>query len=53
MPWNYIQEADLYAAVVPEESYLYRAGLRSGDKVLRLDDDAVPGPEAEAADSGG
>jgi regulator of sigma E protease len=34
--------ADLYAAVVPEESYLYRAGLRSGDKVLRLDDEGVP-----------
>jgi regulator of sigma E protease len=34
--------ADLYAAVVPEESYLYRAGLRAGDKVLRLDDLGVP-----------
>jgi regulator of sigma E protease len=34
--------ADLYAAVVPEESYLYRAGLRSGDKVLRLDDETMP-----------
>jgi regulator of sigma E protease len=34
--------ADLYAAVVPEESYLYRAGLRMGDKILRLDDVGVP-----------
>ncbi len=37
-----LELADLYAAVVPEETYLYRAGLRSGDKVLRFDDDVVP-----------
>jgi regulator of sigma E protease len=34
--------ADLYAAVVPEDSYLFKAGLRPGDKVLRLDDETVP-----------
>jgi regulator of sigma E protease len=37
-----IELADLYAAVVPEDSYLYRAGLRAGDKVLRFDDEPVP-----------
>lgn len=37
-----LELADLYAAIVPEESYLYRAGLRSGDKILRLDDESVP-----------
>ncbi|NRA31901.1 MAG: RIP metalloprotease RseP [Polyangiaceae bacterium] len=34
--------ADLYAAVVPDDSYLYKAGLRSGDKILTLDDEPVP-----------
>jgi regulator of sigma E protease len=34
--------ADLYAAVVPEDSYLYKAGLRVGDKILRLDEEPVP-----------
>ncbi|HEX9622664.1 MAG TPA: RIP metalloprotease RseP [Polyangiaceae bacterium] len=34
--------ADLYAATVPEDSYLYKAGLRSGDKILALDDEPVP-----------
>jgi regulator of sigma E protease len=33
--------ADLYAAVVPEDSYFYKAGLRPGDKVLKLDGDPV------------
>jgi regulator of sigma E protease len=29
-------------AIVPAESYLYKAGLRAGDKLLRLDGDGVP-----------
>ncbi len=33
--------ADLYAAVVPEDSYFYKAGLRPGDKVLKLDEEPV------------
>jgi regulator of sigma E protease len=37
-----LELADLYAAVVPENSYLYQAGLRPGDKILRLDDQPVP-----------
>jgi regulator of sigma E protease len=37
-----IELADLYAAVVPEDSYLYKAGLRPGDKILKLDDQLVP-----------
>jgi regulator of sigma E protease len=37
-----IELADLYAAVVPEDSYLYKAGLRPGDKILRLDDEPLP-----------
>jgi regulator of sigma E protease len=37
-----IETADLYVAIVPAESYLYKAGLRAGDKLLRLDGDAVP-----------
>ena len=37
-----IELADLYAAIVPEQSYLHRAGLRPGDKILRLDDEPVP-----------
>ena len=36
-----IELADLYAASVPEDSYLYKAGLRVGDKIVRLDDRAV------------
>jgi regulator of sigma E protease len=37
-----IELADLYAAVVPEDSYLYKAGLRVGDKLLTLDDHPIP-----------
>jgi len=37
-----IETADLYVAIVPADSYLYKAGLRAGDKLLRLDGDAVP-----------
>jgi len=37
-----LELADLYAAVVPEDSYLFRAGLRAGDRILRLDDETVP-----------
>ncbi|HEX3855228.1 MAG TPA: RIP metalloprotease RseP, partial [Polyangiaceae bacterium] len=33
--------ADLYAAVVPEDGCFYKAGLRPGDKVLKLDDEPV------------
>ncbi|MEB2312209.1 MAG: RIP metalloprotease RseP [Sorangiineae bacterium] len=34
--------ADLYAGYVPTDSYLYKAGLRAGDKILKLDDDPMP-----------
>jgi regulator of sigma E protease len=37
-----IELADLYASVVPEDSYFYKAGLRSGDKVLELDGQPLP-----------
>jgi regulator of sigma E protease len=37
-----IELADLYAAVVPEQSYLHKAGLRPGDKILKLDDEPLP-----------
>jgi regulator of sigma E protease len=37
-----IELADLYVSQVPEDSYLYRAGLRPGDKILRLDGEEVP-----------
>jgi len=36
-----LELADLYAAVVPEDSYFYKAGLRPGDKVLKLDGETV------------
>jgi regulator of sigma E protease len=37
-----IELADLYLAIVPQDSYLSKAGLKPGDKILRLDDVAVP-----------
>jgi regulator of sigma E protease len=37
-----IELADLYVSIVPEDSYLYKAGLRPGDKILRLDKEPVP-----------
>ncbi len=37
-----IETADLYVAIVPVDSYLHKAGLRAGDKLLRLDDESVP-----------
>jgi len=37
-----IELADLYAAVVPESSYFYKAGLRPGDKVIDLDGEPLP-----------
>lgn len=37
-----IELADLYMAMVPQDSFLYQAGLRPGDKILRLDDVVVP-----------
>jgi regulator of sigma E protease len=36
-----LELADLYAAIVPEDAYFYKAGLRPGDKVLKLDDEPV------------
>ena len=36
-----IELADLYASVVPEESSLYLAGLRPGDKLLKLDNEPI------------
>lgn len=37
-----IELADLYVSEVPAESYLFRAGVRPGDKILRLDDEDMP-----------
>lgn len=37
-----IESADLYAAVVPRGSYLFRAGLREGDRLLELDGEELP-----------
>jgi regulator of sigma E protease len=37
-----IELADLYVAVLPKDSYLHKAGLRHGDRILRLDDEPVP-----------
>jgi len=37
-----IELADMYVSHLPRDSYLYRAGLRPGDKILRLDDEDVP-----------
>ncbi len=36
-----LELADVYAAIVPEESFLWRAGLRQGDKILALDGVAI------------
>ena len=36
-----LELADLYAAVVPEDANFYKAGLRPGDKVLKLDEEPV------------
>jgi len=45
-----IELADLYAAVVPEDSYLYQAGLRPGHKIVRLDSEPMPpGPPSASA----
>jgi regulator of sigma E protease len=37
-----LELADLYAAVVPEDSTLYKAGLRPGDRIERLNGESVP-----------
>ncbi len=37
-----IELADLYASIVPEESSLFRAGLRPSDKLLKLDNEVIP-----------
>jgi regulator of sigma E protease len=37
-----IELADLYASIVPEESSLFRAGLRASDKLLKLDNEVIP-----------
>ena len=37
-----IEFADLCVAVIPEDSYFYKAGLRAGDKLLDLDGEALP-----------
>lgn len=37
-----IELADLYVAIVPEDSYLYKVGLRPGDRILKLDEETVP-----------
>ncbi|HVU03945.1 MAG TPA: RIP metalloprotease RseP [Polyangiaceae bacterium] len=37
-----VELADLYASLVPEDSYFYKAGLRAGDKVLELDGEPLP-----------
>lgn len=36
-----LELADLYVAVVPEDDYFYKAGLRIGDKVLKVDGEPV------------
>jgi len=37
-----VELADLYVAILPPDSYLHKAGLRPGDRILRLDDEPVP-----------
>lgn len=36
-----VDRADLYVAILPPDSYLHKAGLRPGDKILKLDNEAV------------
>ena len=37
-----VELADLYVASLPENSYLHKAGVRLGDRILRLDGEPVP-----------
>jgi regulator of sigma E protease len=37
-----IELGDMYVSQVPQDSYLYRMGLRPGDKITRLDDQPAP-----------
>ena len=37
-----IELGDMYLSQVPQDSYLYRMGLRPGDKITRLDEQPVP-----------
>jgi regulator of sigma E protease len=37
-----VELADLYVAIIPEDSYLAKAGLRAGDKIVKLDEEEVP-----------
>jgi regulator of sigma E protease len=37
-----IDSADLYPAIVPEDSAFFKVDLRAGDKILRLDEESVP-----------
>jgi regulator of sigma E protease len=37
-----LEIVDLYIAVLPTDSYLHKAGLRTGDRILRLDGESVP-----------
>jgi regulator of sigma E protease len=37
-----IESSDMYVSHLPRDSYLYRAGLRPGDKIVRLDDEELP-----------
>lgn len=37
-----IELADVYVAIVPEHSVFYKAEMRPGDKILRLDGEPIP-----------
>lgn len=37
-----IELGDMYVSQVPQDSYLYRMGLRPGDKITRLDEQPAP-----------